>query len=550
MSAWWITAADVRVLAVSRLLASLAMVLAACSNEVPPGPSPDAGPASDVATPRCAVRFDGEVSLRVRTSERRRLRMVLDPPTPGVGLRVGVVGVGLDASLTETRVVTGPDGSAVTELIAPTDSATFRVRATAECGAEASVEVAVGDRGFGSIVAEAAYRGSRTPSRLEINIASGSECPAMGGDPARRTMVPLPGGMVRFGSLPADLTFTVWAQAIGASDLVLAQGCAAPQTVRADQDSAASVLFVDRPLRLADRYALDLSFDLAATATGLRDRWTAPVRRELTAAGSTAGFIVREVSRAVSEASGSADGGTSALQGAFDAAVRAGLGARFEAELTTRGLLLENSFDQIASTTARALGAVHWVVTFPVASGGVAPTESVVVLDPGTPDVARDDARLSLPTEGAIGLSVGTGDIATLSLDHTSLPWARVARGALGAVTVRLGASTTGEYVAAPLCPVAATVLRDASGVCDAACIQVACRRAVDALARVFDDEVAGQLAVRSATSFRMAAVATPMPGSLVVDRAQGVFVGQWTAEPAATLNGSWTLQHIEPMPR
>lgn len=536
----------------SRLLAVLAVALAACSNEGRPSPPADAGAMTDRATPRCSVRFDGDVSIRVHTSERRRLRVVLDPPTPGVGLRVGVVGIGLDASLTETRMASMEDGSAETVLIAPTDSATFRVRATADCGAEASVEVAVGDRGFGAIAADAVYRGARTPRRLELNLASGSECPTMGGDPTRRTVVPLPGGVVRFGSLPADLTFTVWAQALGVDDVVLAQGCAAPQTIRADEESAASVRFVDRPLRLADQYTLDLALDLAGTTGDLRGRWTAPVRREVLAAGSTASYIAHEVSRAVGEASGATDGGTSDLQAVFDAAMRAGLGARFDAELTTRGLLLEDSFDQIAATTARALGAVRWRVTFPAGSSGaaVSPVASEVILDPGTPDVTRDDAHLPLALEGTVATAVGDGDAMTIALSDTSLPWTRVARGALGAVTVRLGASTTGEYAAAPLCPVAAAVLRDASGVCDSACIQSACRRAVDALARAFDDEVASQLSPRATTSFRMTAAATPLPGSLVVDRASGTFTGRWTADPMVTLQGPWTLQHVAPMPR
>ena len=498
------------------------------------------------------MRFDGDPAILVRTSERRRLRMVLDPATPGVGVRIGVVGVGLDASLSATRTVTDANGSAEIVLIAPTDSATFRVRATADCGAEASVAVAVGDRGFGSLAANAVYQGSRTPLRLELNIVSGSECPAAGGDPMGRTRVPLPGGIVRFGSLPADLTFTVWAQALGTDDLVLAQGCAAPQTIHADQESVASVLFVDRPLRLADQYSLGLTLDLTATAADLRADWTAPVRRELLTAGSTANYIAREVSRAVGEASGTTDGGTSALQAVFDAALRAGLGARFDAELTTRGLLLEDSFDELAATTARALGAVRWQITFPAmpAGGAVAPVGSAVILDPGTPDVARDDARLTLSPEGTVALSVGSGDIATIGLVNTVLPWTQVARGALGAVTLRLGASTTGEYAAAPLCPVAATVLRDASGICDAACIQSACRRAVDSLARIFDDEVASHLASRSVTSFRMAAVATPLAQGLVMDHAQGAFVGQWTSDPAAPLAGPWTLQHLVPVAR
>lgn len=532
-----------------RQLALLAAALAACStNDRPSSPPADGGAVSDVAAPRCAARFDGDASILLRTSERRRLRVVLDPPTANVAVRLGVVGVGLDASLADTRVLTGADGAAETELTAPTDSATFRVRATAECGAEATVAVAVGDRGFGSIAADAVYRGARSPQRLELNLASGADCPTAGGDPARRTVVPLPGAVVRFGSLPADLTFTVWAQAVGDGDVVLAQGCAAPQTVHADQASPTSVLFVDRPLRLADRYTLELTLDLAATAGDLPARWTAPVRRELLEAGSTAGYIAREVSRAVGEAGG-VDGGSSALQAVFDAAVRAGLGARFDDELTARGLQLEGSFDQIAGTTARALGTVRWQLTLPTSPAGarVAPAESAVVLDPGTPDVARDDARLTLPAEGSVALAVGGGDIVTLSLDEASLPWARIARGALGAVTVRLGASTTGEYVAAPLCPVAASVLRDASGVCDAACIQVACRRAVDALARVFDDEVAGQFATRSAASVRMAAVGTPLARTLVVDRAQGTFVGQWTADPAVALGGPWLLQRVAP---
>jgi hypothetical protein len=175
------------------------------------------------------------------------------------------------------------------------------------------------------------------------------------------------------------------------------------------------------------------------------------------------------------------------------------------------------------------------------------PVDSGVLLDPGTPDVTRDDVRLALTPEGTVALSVGAGDVVALRFADTALPWTRVARGALGAVTLRLGATNTGEYAAAPLCPVAAAVLRDASGVCDAACIQVACRRAVDALARLFDDEVSSQLSARSTTTFSMAAVATPRPQDLVVGGAQGTFVGRWTAEPGVSLAGAWSMQHLAP---
>ena len=111
----------------------------------------DAGAVSDRAAPTCTVRFEGEPTVRLRTSEQHRLRVAVTPPTAGMSVRVGVVGVGLDSSLADTLLTTGPDGAAETELTASTDSATFRVRATAGCGAEASVVVAVGDRGFGAL---------------------------------------------------------------------------------------------------------------------------------------------------------------------------------------------------------------------------------------------------------------------------------------------------------------------------------------------------------------------------------------------------------------
>ena len=264
--------------------------LVACSNEGRTSPSPDAGPASDRPVARCSVRFDGDPAILVRTSERRRLRIVLDPPTPGVGLRVGVVGVGLDASLTDTRMITGEDGSAQTELIAPTDSATFRVRATAECGAL-------------SLLLLADLARAHAPRAWPLAALA----------------------------VAADPTF-LWETTIAYSDLSL-------------------LLFGTATLEAL----------LAARASTDRDRWTAPVRRELLSAGSTASFITREVSRAVAEAGGATDGGSSPFQLVFEAALRSGLGARFDAELTSRGLRLENSFDQIAATTARAL--VEQVVT-------------------------------------------------------------------------------------------------------------------------------------------------------------------------------------------
>ncbi len=525
----------------------MAVLGAACSQGASVAPV-DAG-GTEVAVPRCALAFNGDATVLLRTSEQRVLQIAVDPARSGIALRAALVGPALDASLAATDLVTGNDGTAAVNLTAPTGSTTFRVRVTASCGGEAYANVAVGDRGFGGIAAEARYEGARSPTSLGLGVVPGAACPTM--LTGTSTRVSLPGGIVRFGALPADLAFTVWGAAYGDDGAVLAQGCAPPQVIRSAGEAMAAVTFVDAPLRASGSYVLALHTDLAGTAPTAVVRWVAPVLRDVAATGSSASYLAAVISAALATGdagaasdAGNVDAGALGEQG-FDAAVRAGLGARLDDALLRRGADLPSAFGALAATTLAALRAPRWSLdlgTAPAGMTGWAVTGSRAVLDPGTPDVNRDDALVDLGAMGHASMELHGADVLTVRVEGVALPWTRLARAALGAVTARAGAASTGEYVAAQVCPVAAAVLAEAAP-CGDACVRAACRRAVDVLAQEFDGAVASELMARSSADFVLSASAAADGHTLSVGRAEGAGAGQWFGEPGTPLAPSWTLQ-------
>lgn len=530
---------------VRRSLTCLALLAAGCAD---PPPSPvDAGTDASQSA-NCELRVAPSEPQHLRTGELVTFTARVTPVTAAAEVRFALVGDALDGSLSATRVAVAADGTAGSELTAPSSAASFRVRASARCAADAYVDVSVGDRGFGALVAEAVYRGSRQPERLSVGIYRAVDCvslPTTG--PDRAAPVPLPGGSVRFGELPAGVDYVVRGLAIGRDGLELAAACAGPARVDVDATARATLVFTDAPLRLVDRYGLALSFDLASLASESTSRWVAPVTAEIARAGGDSAVLGFELSSAVAAAA------TPALRerdrGAFEAAWRDRLAAMFSTQLTRRDAELGPIFTRLASVVGAVAASARSSALANVTAGDRSryAVEGVrYVLDPETPDVRGDDVDVSSPTASRIRVSAGLRDSLTVDVDAYPLPWNVLARSALGAWLSRQGVSSSGEYAAVSVCPVLVPIARGSAAACNDDCVTAACRRALTALGGLFESAITTQEPPRSLADLRLTAAPQAAAGGLSIERLAGIATGGFREDSSTTIAASVQLTRVD----
>ena len=527
-----------------------ASLLAAHCGDPPSPPAADAAVADQLQPSTCELRLTPAEPQQRRPSERVTFTARVTPPNRGADLRFALVGDALDGSLSVTRVTLGDDGVAATELTMPSSAASFRLRATVSCTAEVYVPVSVGDRGFGSLDVEALYRGARTPERLTVSLYRAPDCASLPGVGSDRTIpLPLPGGNIRFGSLPEGLDYVVRAVALGRDGLELAAACGGPARVRADASARVVAVFSDAPLRVGERYAAALTFDLTATATASAPRWSAAVASTLASAGGESSLLGRELSAAVAMAAPAATRDRD--QAAFEAAYRDRLGAMVATQLARREVQLAALFERLGAAaasvaaTARATGTATALADDRerFALEGVR-----YLLDPETPDVRGDDAEVAAPAPSRIRIAGGLRDAYAVDIDGLPLPWNALARSALGAWLARQGATSSAEYVSVAVCPVVAPIVRGAAASCDDACVAAACRRAITGLGAVFDDAIATLEPPRMLVDLRLNAAPTAAPGTLTVEQLAGVATGGFREDPMAAVTATAVLARLPPL--
>ena len=508
-----------------RTLICYALLAAHCAD---PAPTPvDAGMAE---TPPviCELRLTPSDPQHLRTGEVVTFTAHVSPASAASEVRFALVGDALDGSLSATRVAIAADGTAGSELTAPSAAASFRVRASARCAADSYVDVSVGDRGFGALVAEAVYRGARQPERLSVGIYRAVDCVSLSTTgPDRAAPVPLPGASVRFGELPAGIDYVVRGLAIGRDGVEVATACAGPARVDVDSTESVTLVFNDAPLRMAERYGVAFSFDLSSVATASTSQWTAPVTAEIARAGGDAAVLGLELANAV------ADAATPALRerdrANFEAAWRDRLAASFATQLTRRDAELGPLFNRLA-------GVVGSIAASPRSTAQATVTTSDqarftldgirYVLDPETPDVRGDDVDVPISTTSRIRVGAGLRDALTVDVDSYPLPWNVLARSALGAWLSRQGVSSSGEYAAVTVCPVLVPIARGSAGACNDDCVTAACRRALTSLGGLFETAITSLEPPRSLADLRFTAAPQPVAGGLLIDRLAGIATG------------------------
>lgn len=503
-------------------------------------PPVDAGPA-DTPAPLCAVRFEPVDELRTQIRARSSIRAQVSPARAGDRVRFALVGDALDATLSATERTVDADGSAEVELLASSSPRSFQIRASAACGGEGFRPVVVTDRGFGDLAATALYRGTRAPTRLQVALQRAADCdPATGFDQERVTDLPVPGGTVRFADVAAEVDYVVRGWAYGAGTTVLAAGCAGPFRLRAASATEIDLLFADAALTFGERYTLGLGFDLSPLTNASSTRWNADLTLELQRRGGELSALEEGLVEAIEGAALPAD--RPRVRQEFQTVWRESLATMVQERLAARGAGLTDTFRSLSASTASVLATVRTTGQLRRVSERWSVSDLSSHLDPGTPDLARDDVAVSMIDPGTARLEYTRADGIVATLDGLPFPYARLATSALSALTGRLGVSSAAEYVALAVCPVVVPVVRSRAGGCDDRCLTTGCRRAIVPLGASFEASIAGTDEDRATLGLRFEGGGRPVGGALTLDRVSGIAAGAFIEEPATTVQAVATL--------
>lgn len=149
-------------------------LLSGCSSESigPEQPLP-VDPPDDAS-----VRFEHAGTLTLTPGETTTIRVTASPPAP-YEVSFYLVGDSLDASLSQSSVVSDPHGQAAVALRAPNGATYFALRASLGDGLSAELPVAVSDQGFGTLDIVPVNPGPRQANRWVANVVSGTTCEAL-----------------------------------------------------------------------------------------------------------------------------------------------------------------------------------------------------------------------------------------------------------------------------------------------------------------------------------------------------------------------------------
>ncbi len=437
-----------------------------------------------------AFRRGDPVSLRFR-EEYRFVVLVEDAsgPVAGASIDLGLEGDVRDATLGESRIETGAEGTAEGLLIAGSVDASFRLRASLATGEAALLQVRVGPPGGAEIRVLPVYDGPRVVERYDLRILPGASCPAVRGLPpddselvvsvdASTPAFPAPGEMLLS---PVRLVLVGRDRGID-----LLWGCEAGVLIPLDGIDAIEIALADLPWPRPGAHDLDAGVLLGLHGTPAAQAALAPFAALMEGSVSQGRFVVDGVVGALR-----ASGNTAAASVLSERAAIDGLDEAISGDLSRRGIDIGAALRGAASSASaflasarvagavvlgepdeagRARGAVRWSVLsagsveIPI-SGGAG-----VVEDPDVGILFEADALVLGRHEMPMPLGRAVGSVLANALDPTTAAWTgRPAEpGALDAL-----------LAAAVNCDAIAEILRAAADLyvlCNVDCLGLACR--------------------------------------------------------------------------
>ena len=142
-------------------------------------PGDTAEPATTAAPgTNASLAFASPGTLKLAPGETTAVEVQATPPDH-YELSFYLVGAALDASLSPASMMADGDGHASVTMRAPNSATSYVLRATITDGPSADLQVAVSDKGFGSLRIEPSYAGTRTTDQWIAKVVSGTSCAAL-----------------------------------------------------------------------------------------------------------------------------------------------------------------------------------------------------------------------------------------------------------------------------------------------------------------------------------------------------------------------------------
>lgn len=520
--------------------AATAAVLSACSGDSLVGGDPggDGGGGGAGPVEGVVVTFVEPGPLVLAPGQIADVTVATAPAAPHV-VSFLLLGEALDASLDGDTTQEGVPGAArvadaagraTIALQAPSQTASFRLRAVVDGGPPAELEVRVSELGSGTVRVLPTYAGTRPLERWTAVVVPRARCVELSAtsDPDDALIATADDGdELVVEDVPVGPRLAV----IARSERAI-WGCADAQLARADVTTDVEVVALDRPLQLgaADlAVELGLESDVAALAPILDDAHERLLDAAFPPDADLATLLLDAMAPHLPEEE--ADTFAAAREDGLDASVGADLAARGVAPRAALAELLGGDVPPLGSTTGRLL------------SAGGGPDHALLTVERVLGTAAE---RVGAPTDHLVTFVANPGDLVSIGGVVFFFPTRLAGALAEDALDAASPGATPAAVLATTYDCAAVAAAAGPIGSCDAACFAAACALGLaDRWAIGLDGSAAAS--DLGALSFAVSAIG-------LVDEVAGLvgFEGEWIGAVSAgvhevPLEGPASAEPTEP---
>jgi len=474
-----------------------ATALLACTS--PSGDPIDGGaPGHDADTPPAAeleVIGEGSITLLFEEQANFEVRYTEADGTPIPDAHVGMALIGRahDSSLAALETETNEEGVARGRVMAGRTTAAFRIRVSADRAAPVTIDVSVGDAGFGGLHVSTRYEGERPVEERVVAVFAGVTCEEPGlvtGSGDRSHTLADGTEETRFFALPAGIAYAVVSRGMGPAGEMLAYGCTDGVEIAPDEEREADVAMEDLPLVVDGEYEVVTQVGASVPVATLADRLRTAGETAVVDAGGDPALLLDGIDATLRDMGMTAEADALMMErasGDMDATLESQLDAAGVGPIIAVGelaMLLERRMERIG-----LVGALTVDTSSPdsILSWSMS---RVSTRSAGDPDSARLDVDLAalgfVPMAAVEGTLLLEEDAFDVSRFWVTLPLGTLGIGALSALadesrvdgTAGLmlssgGCSTLESFAAAQ------PLIDDA---CGASCVAQACKGALESL--------------------------------------------------------------------
>lgn len=236
-------------------------------------------------TAEIAVRYEGDEGAVV-----------------GEPVRFALVGSAHDSTLSALDMVTDGSGRAAVTLTAGGVVAVFQVRASAERAAPAYADVGVSDEGFGTVIVEAPYHGTRAVTSARVAAYANLPCDRLV-DPATNETSPpdverdvgSTDATAVFSALPSGIRYALLGRAYGPSGVEVARGCVDRVEVGPGEQVSVQLVWIPHEIRSEGGFGVSARVLALGRAQAARARVRAAVGGAVAPWGGDASMYLNEV---------------------------------------------------------------------------------------------------------------------------------------------------------------------------------------------------------------------------------------------------------------